>query len=33
VEPRISLQFYQGTLPAEHWARVKRLSITPLQEK
>ena len=33
VEPRISLQFYQGTLPAEHWARVKRLAITPLQEK
>ena len=33
VEPRISLQFYQGTVPAEHWARVKRLAITPLQEK
>ena len=33
VEPRISLQFYQGTAPAEHWARVKRLAITPFQEK
>jgi regulation of enolase protein 1 (concanavalin A-like superfamily) len=33
VEPRISLQFYQGTVPAEHWARVKGLAITPLQEK
>ena len=29
VEPRISLQFYQGTVPADHWARVKRLAITP----
>jgi regulation of enolase protein 1 (concanavalin A-like superfamily) len=29
VEPRVSLQFYQGTVPAEHWARVKRLAITP----
>ena len=33
VEPRISLQFYQGTVPAEHWARVKRLAIAPLPEK
>jgi len=33
VEPRISLQFYQGTVPAEHWARVKRLAIVPPQEK
>jgi len=33
VEPRISLQFYQGTVPAEHWARVKRLATTRLQEK
>ena len=34
LEPRISLQFYQGTVPAEHWAsRVKRLAITPLQEE
>jgi len=27
VEPRISLQFYQGTEPADHWARVTRLAI------
>jgi regulation of enolase protein 1 (concanavalin A-like superfamily) len=33
VEPRISLQFYQGTAPAEHWARVKRLAITPVGER
>jgi regulation of enolase protein 1 (concanavalin A-like superfamily) len=33
VEPRISLQFYQGTAPAEHWARVKRLAITPVGEQ
>jgi regulation of enolase protein 1 (concanavalin A-like superfamily) len=32
VEPRLSLQFYQGTA-AEHWARVKRLAITPLREE
>ena len=29
VEPRLSLQFYQGTVSADHWARVKRLAITP----
>ena len=33
TEPRISLQFYQGTAPAEHWARVKRLAITPVGEQ
>ena len=33
VEPRISLQFYQGTASAEHWARVKRLAITPPGEQ
>ncbi len=33
LEPRISLQFYQGTAPADHWARVKRLVITPLGEQ
>lgn len=32
VEPRLSLQFYQGTA-TEHWARVKRLAVTPLGEQ
>jgi len=33
VEPRISLQFYQGTASAEHWARIKQLVITSHEEQ
>lgn len=33
IDPRLSLQFYQGPANAEHWARVKRLSISPHPEE
>jgi regulation of enolase protein 1 (concanavalin A-like superfamily) len=31
--PRLSLQFYQGPDKVEHWARVKRLAISPTSEQ
>lgn len=33
VEPRVSLQFYQGPANVEHWARVKRLAICAPKEQ